>query len=100
MAGILALAAIVGTGIIAYQNSVGSIIAESIDKRINYTYPTGYEELSNQCVDPGNYISNPANTPIYKTECGPFGIPRNIHHNRGDYDVISWGYCPGLHCNI
>lgn len=100
MAGIVALAAIAATGVIAYQNSIPSIIKESIDKEISYVFPTGYEELSNQVVDPGNIISNPMNTPIFRTESGPFGIPRNLHHNRGDYTVVSWGYCPGLHCNI
>lgn len=100
MAAIIALAIILGVGVTAYQASLPSIIAESVDKNTYSPYVRGYEELSNQVVDPRNYISNVDNTPIWKTEYGPFGIPRNIHHNRGDFDVVTWGFCPGLHCNV
>lgn len=100
MAGLVAFAIIAGIGIVAYQNSIPSIMQLAIDRRSNYVCPSGYEELSNQVVDPGNYVSNPDNTPIERTESGPFGIPRNLHHNRGDFTVVTFGMCPGLHCNV
>ena len=100
MAGLVALAGILAIGAVAYQNSVLSIMELETIKNSNYVFPSGYEELSNQVVDPRNIISNPENTPIEKTESGPFGIPRNLHHNRGDFTVVTFGYCPGLHCNI
>lgn len=100
MAAVVALAGMLGVSYVAYQNSLLSILELDRIKNSNFVYPSGYEELSNQCVDPRNYISNPENTPIERTESGPFGIPRNLHHNRGDFTVVTFGYCPGLHCNV
>jgi hypothetical protein len=100
MAAFVALAILVGTGVVAYRSSLPSILAEDVDKHTSYVCPKGYEELTNQVVDPGNITSKTWNTPIERQEIGPFGIPRNLHHNRGDYTVVTWGTCPGLHCNL
>lgn len=96
----LGLLLIAGTGAVAYMHSLDSLAELQIDKRYNYPYSRGYEELALQQTDPCNIISDPGNTPIWRSEIGPYGIPRNRHTDRGDYDVITWGNWPGLHHNI
>lgn len=100
MASAVALALLLGIGAAALWLSVEPIVSENKESRDNETRPTGYDELSNQVVDPGNIRSDPDNSPIIKTEPGPFGIPRNIHDVHGDYRVPTFGLDPGLHHNI
>lgn len=98
---IAVLAMVFGIGAVGVYNSLGPIMEEQIDKKTNIaTGPLGYEELSNQVVDPRNIISNPATTRIVARDVGPFGIPRNLHDIIGDYIVPSFGNHPGLQNNI
>lgn len=98
---IAVLAMVFGIGAVGVYNSLGPILAEQVDKKTSeITGPMGYEELSNQVVDPRNIISNPNTTQIVDRDVGPFGIPRNIHDIIGDYRVITFGNHPGLQNNI
>lgn len=97
---LLAFGLIVAIGATGVVNSMGPIMRETKEKSRNSPIVQGYEELSNQVVDPRNIISDPSTTRIIKTERGPYGIPRNIHDIIGDYRVISHGRSPGLQNNI
>lgn len=50
----------------------------------------GYDEPSNQVVDPLNVTFNSIHLPIRKSEPGPYGVPRNIYFN-GNSSVPLFG---------
>lgn len=96
----MALSLIAATGGFALYRTLSAISVENWLRRDNFTRPKGYDELSNQVVDPRNITSRPDNTEIVAREDGPYGLPRNIHDVRGDYQVITYGHTPGLQHNI
>ncbi len=69
---------------------------QKADSNSRETFPitrsafVGYDESSNQVVDPLNVTFNSTHLPIRKTEPGPYGVSRNIYFN-GNSSVPLFG---------
>ena len=93
------MAAIVALGIIGWGvYSMYCMTLSSIEKQKSNNdmsardqLPLGYEEASNDVVDPQNYRSDPCHQPIEVTERGPFGVPRQMRNDNGGWTSPFFG---------
>jgi hypothetical protein len=60
----------------------------------------GYCEPSNEVVDPTLVRSDPSRFPTELTEPGPFGCPRNINWDTGNYHFPTYGPTGGRHPSV